>query len=176
MYNYVNEKKQIKHSIKALNLKDSNCITTDQKVIANALNGYFESVFNVDKDQIFPSFEFKTSKVCDPAPNVLFSYNQIVQKLENLDANKSMGPDMIHSFVIKKCAKAFAVPLNIMYQKSFEIGELPTIWKQANVTPLHKGGNKLDPANYRPVSLTCVLCKVMESLVKDSMLKHLLDI
>ena len=127
------------------------------------------------KSQIFPSFELKTSKVCDPAPNVLFSYNQIVQKLENLDANKSMGPDMIHSFVIKKCAKAFAVPLNIIYQKSFEIGELPTIWKQANVTPLHKGGNKLDPANYRPVSLTCVLCKVMESLVKDSMLKHLLD-
>ena len=48
------------------------------------------------------------------------------------------------------------------------------IWKVANVTPMFKKGCKGDPGNYRPISLTCMHCKVMESVIRDSMVDFLL--
>ena len=52
-------------------------------------------------------------------------------------------------------------------------GSVPPDWKLANVTPIFKKGSKGDPANYRPVSLTSVCCKVMESIIRDSTVEHL---
>ena len=50
---------------------------------------------------------------------------------------------------------------------------MPAIWRKAHVCPVYKKGTKGDPGNYRPVSLTCVLCKVMESLIRDVIVEHL---
>ena len=77
--------------------------------------------------------------------------------------------------MLKKAAEALSIPITIIYTKSFQTGLIPKIWKQANITPLHKSGCKLMLNNYRPVSLTCILCKVFESIFKDVMLKHLLE-
>lgn len=55
----------------------------------------------------------------------------------------------------------------------FEKGELPSLWLQANVTPLYKKGSNTDPSNYRPVSLTSVVCKVMERIIRDRLMSHL---
>ena len=62
-----------------------------------------------------------------------------------------------------------------MYQKSLDTGKLPSIWKEANVSPIFKKGDKTDPANYRPISLTCVLCKVLEHVVASGISKHFTD-
>jgi hypothetical protein len=62
-----------------------------------------------------------------------------------------------------------------IYNKSMETGEVPAVWKDANVTPIFKKGAKSNPSNYRPVSLTSVCCKVMESVVKDRVTAHLLE-
>ena len=51
----------------------------------------------------------------------------------------------------------------------------PNEWKSANVTPIHKKGDKTDPSNYRPVSLTSQVCKVLESIIVDKVTKHLTD-
>ena len=55
------------------------------------------------------------------------------------------------------------------------IGKIPAVWKRAVVIPIFKKGNPSDPANYRPISLTCVPCRVLESLIRDVMLSHLTD-
>jgi hypothetical protein len=65
------------------------------------------------------------------------------------------------------------VPLALIYYKSLSSGKIPECWRVANVTPLHKKGSRLDPANYRPVSLTSVTCKVMERIIRDTILDHL---
>ena len=52
---------------------------------------------------------------------------------------------------------------------------MPSEWKTANVTPIHKKGSKSDPGNYRPVSLTCIPCKLQEACIKDAIMKHLLE-
>jgi hypothetical protein len=68
-----------------------------------------------------------------------------------------------------------ADPLCKIFNKSMITGKVPQNWKEAIVTPIYKKGPKAEPGNYRPVSLTSVSCKVMESLIKDSIMKHLQD-
>ena len=58
-------------------------------------------------------------------------------------------------------------------QSSFESSELPLIWKKANVVPIFKKGNHSDPNNYRPISLTSTSCKLLETIIRDSIIEHL---
>ena len=59
------------------------------------------------------------------------------------------------------------------FQQSYTTGKLPQAWTTALVTPIYKKGNKSNPVNYRPISLTCILCKVIEHIVLSHMWKHL---
>jgi hypothetical protein len=54
-------------------------------------------------------------------------------------------------------------------------GDVPEDWRVANVTPIYKKGSKADPSNYRPVSLTSICCKLLESIIRDNMVDHLLE-
>ncbi|KFW78873.1 hypothetical protein N305_03995, partial [Manacus vitellinus] len=85
--------------------------------------------------------------------------------LSHLDPHKSMGPEGIHPRVMRELAEELTKPLSIIYQQSWLTGEVPDDWKLANVTPIHKKGQKEDPGNYRPVSLTSVPGKVMEQII-----------
>ncbi|CAM4642430.1 unnamed protein product, partial [Lepidochelys kempii] len=93
--------------------------------------------------------------------------------LEKLDVHKSMGPDELHPRVLKELAAVIAEPLAIIFENSWRTGEVPDDWKKANVVPIFKKGKKEDPGNYRPVSLTSVPGKIMEQVLKESILKHL---
>ena len=65
--------------------------------------------------------------------------------------------------------------LSILFSKSLKTGEVPQDWKDAIITPLHKKGKRDEPNNYRPISLTSVVCKIMESVIKDKVLEFLLN-
>ena len=93
--------------------------------------------------------------------------------MENLKIGKSPGPDGIHPRVLKELAKELKMPLFIIFRKSLDTGILPKVWKIANVSPIFKKGSRHLAANYRPVSLMAVACKVMESLVKDAIITHM---
>ena len=64
-------------------------------------------------------------------------------------------------------------PLSILFRRTLDEGMVHMDWRAANVTPLYKKGNKSTPGNYRPVSLTSVVCKVLESIIKDAIMEHL---
>jgi hypothetical protein len=97
----------------------------------------------------------------------------ILDKLKNLDQSKACGPDNMHPFLLKNCAEAFAIPLTLVIRASLTTSQLPVQFKSANVTPLFKKGDKTLPSNYRPVSLTSVPCKIMESIVRAKMEEYL---
>ncbi|KAF4794276.1 asparagine synthetase [Turdus rufiventris] len=84
--------------------------------------------------------------------------------LSSLDVHKSMGSDGIHPRVMRELADELAKPLSIIYQQSWDTGEVPDDWKLANATPIHKKGGKEDPGNYRPVSLTSVPGKCLSAM------------
>ena len=104
-----------------------------------------------------------------------FSSDDIMKILSNLKADKSPGPDKIHPSVLKECADVLAYPLYLLFRKSLNEGSLPQDWKDGNVTPIFKKGLKCQVDNYRPVSLTSVICKVMEKVVRNALLNHLME-
>jgi len=65
------------------------------------------------------------------------------------------------------------LPLAILFNKSITEGSIPNDWKEANVIAIFKKGRRSDPSNYRPVSLTCVICKVLESLIRDAIVEYM---
>ena len=83
-----------------------------------------------------------------------------------------MGPDELHPKLLKQCAVQIRKPLLILFKKTLEVRCAPKDWKLANVVALYKKGSRSKADNYQPVSLTSQICKIMESLVCDSILEH----
>ena len=79
---------------------------------------------------------------------------------------------MIPARLLKECAEELAPILAIIYNKSIQTGIVPDDWKKANVSAVFKKGQRYDPANYRPVSLTCLCCKTLEHIIVSSVMKH----
>ena len=86
---------------------------------------------------------------------------------------KAAGPDQFKPIVLQTLHAELAPILQVIFQKSLDSGKLPHILKEANVSPISIKGDKSDPANYHPISLTCVLCKVLEHIVASDLTKHL---
>ena len=86
---------------------------------------------------------------------------------------KSTGPELLHIRVLRTLEDMLCGPLNHIFNKSAETGIIPTDWKSANVTAIHKKGNRQEPGNYRSISLTSVGCKTMERLIKSKIIAHL---
>ena len=97
----------------------------------------------------------------------------IVTKLENLNVSKSPGPDGLHPRVLSELASVIAKPLSILFSNSLSSGTVPRDWKKANVSAVFKKGNRKLPSNYRPISLTCIACKVLESILRDEIYEHM---
>ena len=81
--------------------------------------------------------------------------------------------DGIPAILLAETAEELTVPVTLIFRKSLEEGHMPNDWRKASITPIFKKGNRSSPNNYRPVSLTSILCKVMETLVKKKILEHL---
>ena len=79
----------------------------------------------------------------------------------------------ISSWLLKECAKPLAPVIADFYQQSIDEARLPDDWKQQYVHPVFKKGSRSDPANYRPVALTCILCKTLEHIIASNLHCHL---
>ena len=136
------------------------------------LNRQFSSVFSKeDRTGRLPEFRKRTEEVLN---NLNITEKVVQEYLEKLDPYKSQGSDGINPFFLKQCAIGMAWPLSLIYCKSLEDGEIPEAWREANVILLFKKkGSRLVPANYRPVSLTSVPCKVFEKIIRDAVMDHL---
>ena len=99
----------------------------------------------------------------------------IINLLRNLDNKKANGPDKLPTTLLTITAFEIADVVTFLFFQSYETGQLPKDWRNAHVVPVFKKGEKYDPCNYRPVSLTAVLCKIMEHLIYRNIIHHLED-
>ena len=91
------------------------------------------------------------------------------------EKESAAGPDEIGPRLLQELEGAAAAALTVIFRASVESGVVPDDWRWVNVTPIFKKGSKMDPGNYRPVSLTSVCCKLLEGLLKTAITKHLLE-
>ena len=92
--------------------------------------------------------------------------------IEKLNSNKSCGPDLLHPRVLKELCGSITKPLALIFQNSFDSGEVDE-WKTVNVKALFKKGSRDNRSNYRPISLTCIPCKLTEKLIRDCVVNHI---
>lgn len=136
--------------------------------IADLFNRYFVSVFSTDNiqqnsDTIIPDITQVSSS--PTITDLSFTTQEVLKVLESLDVNKAIGPDEISPRLLKATATEIAPSLCVLFNKSLQLGTLPTDWKLANITPVYKKGNKEYTENYRPISLLSQVSKVMERCI-----------
>ena len=95
--------------------------------------------------------------------------------MKELDVTKAQGPDGISDWILRECCEQLADKMQIITMCSINERKVPGDWEKANIVPIYKGGNREDPNNYRPVSLTSVVAKLCEKVVKAKWMKHLED-
>ncbi len=144
--------------------------TNDSQAKAEILNEQFKSVFTKHDDDDMPEMEGPEYEEID---KLEINVKGVEKLLKNLKVNKAPGPDDIPARILKELAAELAPVLTLIFKQSLETGTLPDDWLKANVAPIYKKGNKNLAENYRPVSLTCICCKVMEHILCKHMLNHL---
>lgn len=91
--------------------------------------------------------------------------DDIRNAIKTIKANFNSGIDGIPAFLIKDCASILIQPLHIIFNKCIQQSTFPDVWKNGRVYPLHKGGDKHDLKNYRPISISCNFAKILESII-----------
>ena len=163
-WSYVKAKTSTRYGIGDLKRDDGTIASTDKEK-AQVLNDFFQSVITEEPDGELPKapqFPFNS-----PLTNIDFKTEDIRKLLTKLKSGKAAGPDDIPTILLTETAEALALPISIIFRKSLDEGRVPSMWKQAKVTAIFKKWNRNSANNYRPVSLTCLLCKLMETLIRN---------
>ena len=171
-WSYVRKQSKTKSVVSKLQMLNGELSSTSQET-ANTLNDYFTSVFKKENLDNLPNFEDRTFSQTVETIQIT---EDLVNKARNrVNPTKSQGPDQIHPRFIEQTKNNITKPLLKIFKKSIEESKLPNAWKSANVTAIFKKGERKDPANYRPISLTSVPGKIMERLVRDTLVKHMVE-
>ena len=168
-YSYLSKKKKNKIQVGPLNQENGE-LCHSNKEMAEILNKHYANVFTAE-DPNLPADP--PSHVCPEMPDINFTPYAVSEILKHLKNSSSPGPDEISQRVLKEVANEVSIPLSILFNKTMRSGTVPSDWKKANVIPIYKSGQKGKPVNYRPISLTSVVVRVMERIVKERMLTHL---
>ena len=161
-YQYIASKTTKKEGVSEL-IKSDGTLTKNDTEKCETINNFFSSVFTVECTHDLPDFK---PIINETISSVNTSTNEIINILNKLDISKSPGPDNLHPKLLKETSCEIAVPLKLLFEKTLLLGKLPKEWKNAEVRPIFKKGDKSDPGNYRPVRLTSIVCKVIETIIK----------
>ena len=144
----------------------------DDREKAEILQRQYLSVFQKDEAANIDSIPPKTASILD---HIVINEHEVAKILRETNTNKSVGPDDIHPRMLVELSEQIAGPVTLLFNKTLMYGTLPNEWKQGYISPIFKKGKRSLASNYRPISLTCILCKILESLVRKAIIIHLTD-
>ena len=170
-WQYSNSRLKTKAAIGDL-LDQSGTAQTQDSAKADILNEYFCSVFTSEDVNIpEPQWQPVSSSIDD----VEISVASVNEKLKSVKVASSPGPDGIHPRILSEAAGTISAPLASFFRKSIDQSSIPQDWKVASVVPIFKKGERKLPSNYRPISLTALPCKIMESLIRDQLMEYFIS-
>ena len=150
-------------------LKEGTTLVTDAQKKSEILLKEFSSVFLRDDSQSVPWLGPASNKMMD----IVVHTEGVEKLLSTLQPHKASGPDRIPNRVLKELASEVAPAITAIFNQTLSTGTIPSDWSKALVTPIYKKGNIHSPANYRPVSLTTVTCKILEHIICTNILAHM---
>ncbi len=140
---------------------------------ANLFNEYFASVFTKEINST-PEPRIRFTGTNDSVLNtIVCSYEDVEKGLDKLNKFKSPGPGNLIPLVLKNVKLSIIDNLVKMFNYSITSYSVPLDCKLANVTPTHKKGDKSQAENYRPITLTSVVAKLLETIVTNHISNHL---
>ena len=132
---------------------------------------FFSSVFTIENDDDETLLE--NIQYDEHSNNDNFTVTEVNKLLKELNTTKSPGPDQVHPKVLYELTDIIDKPLCTIFNSSFKTGTVPEGWRIGQITALFKKGSKNSASNYRPVSLTSIICKLMEKLIRKKIIQHM---
>ena len=169
-FKYANLKLKTRSTVPNLDKADGTKTTTDSEK-AEELDKFFASTLTKENMKNFPFFEDRSNGLT--LQDIEINESLVMEQLKTLKVNKSPGPDGLHPRILNELSNELKEPLTLLFSKSLEEGVVPKAWKEGQITPIFKKGKKNICDNYRPVSLTSIVCKVMEKIIRAQAIKHL---
>ena len=151
--------------------------TDDPKEMCKILKEQYEKAFNnkcaIPEIKISPSPDNPNEVSVDDFfsedgdfNDINISIEDVISAIKETKINSAPGPDSFPPLLLHKCQKELSTPLRIIMNKSIKTHKIPQKWKEANITCIHKGGDKSKAVNYRPISLTSIIAKLLERIVR----------
>ena len=139
------------------------CSASSNSEKASLFNSYFHSVFSQSSFEI-PSLASLSTSV-STLSEVTISSSEVFEVLSALDTSKAMGVNGIGPLILKKCAHVLFEPIHHLFSLSLSHQSIPVEWRTHFITPIHKSGTRSLVNNYRPISLLCIISKVLERII-----------
>ena len=171
-YSIYNRRKNRKNELGPL--KENDKLIYNGEEISEIFRRQYRSQFSENtNDKNTSPFDMEDP---DDLNDISIAEEDIMDAINKLDENSGAGPDGIPAIFLIKTKEIITAPLTLMLRKSLDEGKIPDIFKMAYISPIHKGGSKQKPEQYRPVSLTSHIAKVFERVIKKKIVEHLVKI
>ena len=168
LYSFIKSKKCDASGVAPLQSNGINHSDSGKK--SNILNDQFTSVFTVEDTTNIPKMKSANHPSVSP---IMVNRKGVLKLLNDINPYKATGPDAIPGRLLKSLSDEVADILCMIFQASLDQGKTPKAWKKAYISPIFKKGDRHKPANYRPVSLTSICCKILEHFVHSHVMSHL---
>ena len=168
-YRCINSQKKDTQDIPSLKRRNGNGFAQSDLEKAEEFSGQFTDVFNKNEHTQVPLLDRSAPFVDD----IVVSKDGVTKLLKGLNPFKALGPDELHPRILKELATELGPVLAHLFQQSIDTGVILREWSLVNICPLFKKSDRSLACNYRPVSLTCVPCKLLEHIVCSNIMAHL---
>ena len=171
-FSYAKKFANCKSSIAPLK-RPSGSLATCPAEKAEILQSQYTNVFS-DPDKADPQVCLASLTPVDTSLNdIAFSVDDINAAIGELDPYSAAPDHDIPAKILCSCKDTLSFPLWLLWNSSFENGHIPEELKLQFISPIFKKGNKTDPANYRPVSITSHIIKVFERVLRNNIVDYL---
>ena len=168
-FSYAKRFSKLKSNIGPLRDTESGILQHDPQKMAEILQTQYSSVFSDPKNPKKRNTLDDTSRPPDTLTGIVFTVEDIISAIDEINPDSATSDGDIPAKILKFCKKPLSQALFKLWKCSYEVGKIPQVYKEQFITPVYKKGNKTDPANYRPVSLTSHIIKVFERIMRKNL-------
>ena len=172
-FSYAKRFSKLKSNIGPLRDTESGILHHDPQTMAEILQTQYSSVFSDPENPKKRNTLENSSKPSDTISGFEFSEEDIISAIDEIDPDSATSDGDIPAKILKFCKRPLSHALFKLWKCSFEVGKIPQVYKEQFITPVYKKGNKTEPANYRPVSLTSHVIKVFERIMRKNLVDFL---